>query len=211
MIYKVNVKKLYVMEELWCISLSRRRVFWIWRIWVAVSLELPLQSCVLEVLNRAVAMNLHLQALLVNQVNRWFWRRNVVVEAVVIRKTRKKNYRWCLQKWAGLSFFMELDCHFWWKSRRKCLAFLQVWIVTFGGILVENALRFCKSGLSLLVEFSWKMPFVFASLDCHFWWNSRGKCLSFLQVWIVTFGGILVENAGHFESLDWDVCFRDGL
>ena len=33
---------------------------------------------------------------------------------------------------------------------------LKAWIVTFGESLVENAR--------------------FESLDCHFWWKSRGKC-----------------------------------
>ena len=67
--------------------------------------------------------------------------------------------------------FGSLDCHFWWMSRGKCsfwklgfsllvkvswkMLILEAWIVTFGECLVENAR--------------------FGSLDCHFWWKSRGK------------------------------------
>ena len=56
----------------------------------------------------------------------------------------------------------------------------------------------------------------FGSLDCHFWWKSRGKCsfwklkLSLwvkvlwktlvLDAWIVTFGESLVENAFGWKS-----------
>ena len=70
--------------------------------------------------------------------------------------------------------FGSLDSHFWWKSRGKCsfwklgfsllvtvswkMLVLEAWILTFGDSLVENAR--------------------FASLDSHFWWKSRGKCLS---------------------------------
>ena len=68
---------------------------------------------------------------------------------------------------------------------------LEVWIVTFGESLVENAR--------------------FGSLDSHFWWKSRGKCsfwklgFSFLvivsgemlvlEAWIVTFGESLVVSS----------------
>ena len=71
----------------------------------------------------------------------------------------------------------SLDCPFWWKSRGKRSFWklglsllvkvswktlvLEAWIVTFGESLVENV----RCG----------------SLDCHFWWKSRGKCLSGLQ------------------------------
>ena len=68
---------------------------------------------------------------------------------------------------------------------------LEACIVTFGESLVENAR--------------------FGSLDCHFWWMSRGKCsfwklalsllvkvswkMLVLEAWIATFGESLVENA----------------
>ena len=76
--------------------------------------------------------------------------------------------------------FGSLDCHFWWKSRGKR--------------------SFWKLGLSLLVKVSWKTLVVeawivtfgeslaenarFGSLDCHFWWKSRGKC-SFWKLCLV--------------------------
>ena len=82
----------------------------------------------------------------------------------------------------GLSLFVEVS----WE-----MLVLEAWGVIFGESLVENA---------------W-----FRSLDCHFWWKSRGKCsfwklgVSFLvkvswkmlvlEAWIVTFGESLVENA----------------
>ena len=113
----------------------------------------------------------------------------------------------------GNACFGSLDCHFWWMSRGKC--------------------SFWKLALSLLVDVSWKTLILeawivtfgeslvgkagFGSLDCHFWWMSRGKCsfwklgLSLLvdvscktlvlEAWIVTFGGCLVENA-RFGSLN---------
>ena len=88
----------------------------------------------------------------------------------------------------GLSLLVKVS----WKT-----LVLEAWIVTFGESLVENAR--------------------FGSLDCHFWWKSRGK-RSFwklglsllvkvswktlvLEAWIVTFGESLVENA-RFGSLD---------
>ena len=87
--------------------------------------------------------------------------------------------------------FGSLDCHFWGKSRGKCLS--------------------SKSGLSFLGDVSWKM------LVLEVWRTSCGKCLfwksglSFLgdvswkmlvlEVWIVIFGERLVENA-CFGSLD---------
>ena len=87
----------------------------------------------------------------------------------------------------GLSLLVEIS----WKT-----LVLEAWIVTFGGSHVENAR--------------------FGSLDCHFWWKSRGKRsfwklgLSFLvkiscktlvlEAWIVIFGENLVENA-RFGSL----------
>ena len=88
----------------------------------------------------------------------------------------------------GLSLLVKVS----WKTFD-----LKAWIVTFGGSLVENAR--------------------FESLDCHFWWKSRGKCsfwklglsllvkvswkMFVLKAWIATFGESLVENA-RFESLD---------
>ena len=71
----------------------------------------------------------------------------------------------------GLSLFVKVS----WKT----LA-LEAWIVTFGESLVENAR--------------------FGSLDCHFWWKSRGKC-SFWKLGLSLFGESLVENA-RFGSLD---------
>ena len=75
--------------------------------------------------------------------------------------------------------FGSLECHFSWKSRGKCLFWklgvsllvgeslvamlvLEAWIFPFGESLVENA----------RVE----------SLDCHFWWQSRGKCAGVSRV-----------------------------
>ena len=87
----------------------------------------------------------------------------------------------------GLLFFVKVS----WK-----MLVLEAWIVTFCESLVENAR--------------------FGSLECHFWWKSRGKCsfwklglsvlvkvswkMLVLEAWIVTFGESLVENA-PFGSL----------
>ena len=142
----------------------------------------------------------------------------VCSEVRFCEKSRVKRSFWKL----GLSLFTSLvenahlgslDCHFWWKSRGKCsfwkLGFsllvqvscktlvLEVWIVTFGASLVENAR--------------------FGSLDCHFLWKSCGKCsfwklglsnlvkvswkMLVLEAWIVACGESLVENA-RFGSLD---------
>ena len=58
--------------------------------------------------------------------------------------------------------FGSLDCHFWWKSRGKCL----FW--TFGNF--DCQCLFWKLGLSLLVKVSWKMLV--------------------LEAWTVTFGKV---------------------
>ena len=88
----------------------------------------------------------------------------------------------------GLSFLVKVS----WK-----ILVLKVWLVTFGESFVENI--------------------CFGSLNCYFWWKSRGKCpfwklgLSLLikvswkmfvfEAFIVIFGKRFMENT-RFGSLD---------
>ena len=85
----------------------------------------------------------------------------------------------------------SLDCHFyfWWKSRGKC----SFWKLGLS-LLVKVSWKTLvwKLGLSPLVKVSWNTRVFeawivtfgeslveharFGSLDCHFWWKSRGKC-----------------------------------
>ena len=181
------------------ISLHRRRVSWKWDVCVAVILGFAVSEwCFRGVESRCYIGICDAECLLRSSLLREVSCKTLVLEAWIVTfdESLVENAR-----------FGSLDYYFWWKSRVKCsfwklglsllvkvsweMLVLEAWIITFGESLVESAR--------------------FGSLDCHFWWKFRGK-RSFwkfglsllvkvswktlvLEVWTVTFGESLVENA----------------